>query len=105
MEPELAKPASKSGSAGLGILAGLAIGFGVAVACVFIFFLLLGIPQNAWYSKIVAVIPFLLPPAVVLFVGLNARRERKNKFAAGLFIAAAVVTLFEATCATGMFWR
>ena len=103
MEPLPKKPGSRTDSAGVGILVGLGIGLGVAVACVFLFILLFGMSTDAWYSKFVGATPFLLPPAVVLFIGLNARRQRKNKFAAGLFIAAAVVTLLEGTCAVKMF--
>ena len=103
MEPVIANPSSKSDNAALGILAGLGIGLGVAMGCVFLFILLMAMPTDAWYSNIVGAVPFLLPPAIVLFIGLNARRKKKNKFAAGLFIAAAVVALLEGTCGVKMF--
>jgi hypothetical protein len=98
MDPAVTEPRSKSDSAVLGILAGLGIGLAIAFACVFLFVLVWGS-----YGVVVAV-PFLLPPATVAAVGVNARRNKRPKFAAGLFIAAAVVALLEGTCATQL-WR
>lgn len=98
MEPAPTKPNSRSDSAILGILAGLGIGLAVATGCIFLFALFWG-----RYGVVVA-IPFLLPPATVALVGANARRNKKPKFAAGLFIAAALVAFLEGTCATEL-WR
>jgi hypothetical protein len=96
MNPAVSEPKAKSDSAVLGILAGLGIGLAVAVVCVLLFVLLWGS-----HGAIVAV-PFLLPPASVVVVGINAHRNDRLRFTAGLFIAAALVSLLECTCAAKM---
>lgn len=96
MESSVTEPKSKSDNAVLGILAGLGIGVAVAAGCVFLFVLLWGS-----HGAIVAV-PFLLPPVSIAVVGVNAHRNNKPRFAAGLFIAAALAALLECTCAVKM---
>jgi len=87
MEPVSTEPRTKKDSAMIGILAGLGIGLAAAVASVFLFFVI-------WGSRgIIVAIPFLLPPASVVVFGFSAHRNNRPRFAAGLFIAAAVVTL------------
>jgi hypothetical protein len=93
MEPVQTEPTSQWDSAERGILIGLGIGFAAAFACIFLFILVWG---N--YGFVIA-IPFLLPPVCVAVFGMNARRNKKPKLAAGLFIAAAIVALLEGTCA------
>jgi hypothetical protein len=96
MEPASTEPRTKKDSAVIGILAGLGIGLAAAVASVFLFF-------AAWGSHgIVVAIPFLLPPASVVVFGIIAHRNNRPRFGAGLLIAAAVVMLLEAACATRM---
>jgi len=96
MEPASIEPRTKRDSAVIGILAGLGIGFAAAFASVFLFFV-------TWGSHgIVLAIPFLLPPASVVVFSIIAHRNNRPRFAAGLLIAAAVVTLLEAACATRM---
>jgi ABC-type Na+ efflux pump permease subunit len=82
-----------------GILIGLGIGLLAALACVFLFILLMGFREDSWYIKFLVPIPYLLPPAIVCRFGIVARRDGRPKYAAGLFIAAAAVTLLEGTCA------
>jgi uncharacterized membrane protein len=93
LEPVQTEPASRSDSAAQGILIGLGIGFASAFACVFLFILVWG-NHDAFLA-----VPFLVPPVSVAVFGVNARRNKKSKYAAGLFIAAAVVALLEGTCA------
>jgi hypothetical protein len=103
VEPSIVK--TKSDSAFLGIIAGLGIGIGTWVGCaVLILFLLDSSGPAVRYLNLVLVVPFLVPPAAVAYYGIIARRSKRSKFAAGLFIAAAVVGLLEATCATTI-WR
>lgn len=98
MEPVTNEAPPKKDSAELGILAGLGIGFVTAFACVFLFIMVWGS-----YGLVVA-IPFFLPPVTVAVFGTIARRNKKPKYAAGLFIASAVVALLECTCAYKWFY-
>jgi hypothetical protein len=94
MESVSTETSTRKDSAVIGILAGLGIGLAAAVVCVFLFFATWG------SSGIVVAIPFLLPPASVAVFGIRASRNNRPRFAAGLFIAAALVTLLEGACAT-----
>jgi hypothetical protein len=96
MEPASTEPRTRKDSAVIGILAGLGIGLAAAVVSVFLFIVTWG------GHGIVVAIPFLVPPAVVAAFGIRAHRNGRPRFAAGLLIAAAVVTLLESACAIKM---
>lgn len=94
-----------SDSAAWGIFAGLAIGIAVAIFSFFVFFLIISDSGHSdFYFKLFVAVPYLLPLACVLYGGWIARSSHKPRFAAGFFIAAALMVLLEGSCATYL-WR
>ncbi len=105
MEPRVTEPKSRRDSAVLGILAGLALGIGIAVACFYVIFVTnYDHALSRFYSGLLIAIPNLLSPGVVVYCGIAARRNQQPRFSAGFFIAAALLVIFEASCATYL-WR
>jgi hypothetical protein len=90
---------SKNDSAVVGILTGLGLGIGGALASIFLFIFLAGKSYQAWYVTSIRALPYLLPLAPVIYFGIAARRKNKPRFAAGLFVAVALIVLLESSCA------
>jgi len=100
MEPVQTESSPRSDSAVLGILAGLMVGIGIAVGSFYLIFVSTydrALPR--FYSGLLVAIPNLLPLSVVIYCGIAVRRSGQPRFSAGFFIAAALLVIFEASCA------
>ncbi len=97
MEPAETGPERNSDHAWLGILVGLVLGIATAVVSFYIVFLFA-------YERHLSPLLFrladshsnLLPPVVAVCCGLAARNNKQPRFAAGFFVAAALLFLLEA---------
>jgi cytochrome bd-type quinol oxidase subunit 2 len=100
MQPSETEPRRNSDRAWLGILVGLVLGVATAVVSFYIAFLLTYERQiSHFYSTALVAVLNLLPPGVAVCCGLAARGNKQPRFAAGFFVAAALLFLLEASCA------
>jgi hypothetical protein len=97
-------PEKQSHGAVLGILAGVGLGIAAGLTSVFLIVVFYGSHGNKWLFVLLMALPYILPPGVVIYFGMVARRNKRPRFAAGYFIAASLVVLLEAACANSL-WR